>query len=45
MRHVLFAVFILAMLLYGSQNWHQYAAVIMVTAWVKHGGQLNARIW
>ena len=45
MRHVIFAVLMILFVLYGGQNWHQYAAVIMVTAWVKHSGQLNARIW
>ena len=45
MRHVLFALVMALFVLYGGQNWHHYAATLMTAAWVKHGGQLNARIW
>ena len=45
MRHVIFAVVMILFVLYGGQNWHQYAAVLMTTAWVRHGGRLNDTIW
>lgn len=45
MRHALFALVMALFILYGGQNWHQYAAVLMTTAWVRHGGHLTARIF
>lgn len=45
MRHVLFAIVMALFILYGGQNWHHYAAVLMTTAWVRHGGNLDARIF
>lgn len=45
MRHVVFAAFLVLFVLIGGQNWHHYAAALMLAAWARHGGRLNTRLF
>lgn len=40
MRHVAFALFIALYVILIGQNWAVYTAAILVTLWVRNGGDL-----
>ena len=44
MRHVVFAAFLVLFVLIGGQNWHHYAAALMLAAWIRRDGRLTARL-
>ncbi len=45
MRHVVFAVVVSLFVVTIGQNWFVYSAALLIAAWVRHGGRLDARVW